>query len=188
MAINRHAVKRALGSKTKAFVADNIRAIEEFLGPTVHGYSAEVERLEGPRGRVLEMSFREAHNAWEKFFWAALGRHWISADLSLEAAVRRAEDDLLALGNVLETVIVMGQLAATTEIRVREMIDPSITCPIPNITSPILSVDIEDEATLDPTEEVNLEHPRVMLPGRRANTAGPEEVTVVEGIKGRPKF
>jgi hypothetical protein len=198
MALNRHVVKRSLGERTKTFLANNLQAIEDFLEPTVRGYGDEIRKLDGPRGRVLEMSFREARTAWEKFFWASLGRHWITADLALEDAVRHAEDDLMQLSTVLETVTVLERLASTTDkIKVKDLIDPSITCPISlQVCDDEILCEEDDLVSLDPTEEVDLEHPRVMLPSPRPlgavpmehiRPAGPEETTVVEGIRGRPK-
>ncbi len=198
MAINRHVVKRSLNAKTKSFIANNLDSIEEFLEPAVQGFGDEIRKLEGPRGRVLELSFQEARTSWEKFFWAALGRHWIVADLSLEIAVRRAEEDLMSLSNVLETVVVLERLAAAD----------SITHPISIQVEDreiIASEELDDLITLDPTEdvdpteEVDLEHPRIMLPLAKEGSlgavpmdhmraAGPEETTVVDGIRGRPKF
>jgi hypothetical protein len=184
MAINRHVVKRSLAAKTKAFIANNIQAIEEFLAPTVRGFGQEITKLEGPRGRVLELSFREARTAWEKFFWASLGHYWITDDLTLEQAVRHAEDDLMALSNVLTTVIA-PERAATEKMP----IDPSITCPISlRIGDPeIIREEMDDEITMEPTEEVDLEHPRVMLPPESVRLSGPEEPTVVDRVTARPK-
>jgi len=189
MVVDRHVVKRALADKTKTFIANNIQAIEEFLAPTVRGFGKEITKLEGPRGRVLELSFKEARTAWEKFFWASLGHYWITDDLSLEQAVRHAEDDLMALSNVLVTVVGAERLS-TDKVKVIELIDPSITCPISLQVDDgeIIAEEIEDETIMDPTEEVDLAHPRVMLPPENVRVSGPEEPTVVEGLRGRPKL
>ena len=84
-----------------------------------------------------------------------------------------------------------------TAIKVKDLIDPSITCPISlQVCDDEILCEEDDLVSLDPTEEVDLEHPRVMLPSPRPlgavpmehiRPAGPEETTVVEGIRGRPK-
>jgi hypothetical protein len=222
MGINRNAVKRSFGDRTKAFIADNIHAIEEFLHPTLEGYALELRDLEGPRGRLLERSFREARTAWEKFFWVALGRHWIQNDEELEIAVQGAEDDLLSLSSVLETVVVLETLAVTEKVRalsrslaeeiVRaeeiERVDRAPTAASPDraetvapilerisVTTPLsdlMDERIEDDF-LDPTEEVDMARRRRVqslgpVPAEHIRSATPEDTTIVEGVRGRPRL
>ena len=94
-------VLELLRDGTKSFVSANGRSIASALSPMKASLDKQARALSGAAGLVLKKRTLEAHELWERFFWCRVASHHLKQGLSLDEALRLADEDLLALATLL---------------------------------------------------------------------------------------